>query len=203
VFAGNENDRAQTRQFISMLRGMTIVAHTAALLIGHPSLAGMNSGTGLSGVTDWNNAMRSRMYLDTVKASNGSEPDRGLRVLKIMKNNYGPIGEEVILRWKDGVFVPEPSPGSLEKMAQDQKVEQLMLELLDRYERQGRTAGDKPGNSFAPAMFAQEPEAKTAGVTSVALRAAMNRLFSTNKIHVATYGKRSNPHRKLALGPHP
>ena len=54
VYAGSENDRAQVRQFITLLRGMAIAANAGVLLTSHPSLTGINTGTGLSGSTAWN-----------------------------------------------------------------------------------------------------------------------------------------------------
>ena len=42
VFAGNENDRAQVRQFIALLRRLALGTGAAVLLIAHPSLTGMS-----------------------------------------------------------------------------------------------------------------------------------------------------------------
>jgi hypothetical protein len=63
VFGGNENDRAQVRQFIGMLRGLAMTADAGLLLTSHPSLTGIATGTGLSGSTAWNASVRSRLYL--------------------------------------------------------------------------------------------------------------------------------------------
>src|SRR6516164_7891895 len=40
VFAGNEINRAQTRQFITLLRGLAIDTDSAVMLVAHPSLEG-------------------------------------------------------------------------------------------------------------------------------------------------------------------
>ena len=60
IFAGNENDRTQVRQFIGLMRGMAIAANAAVIIAGHPSLTGVNSGSGLSGSTAWHNSVRAR-----------------------------------------------------------------------------------------------------------------------------------------------
>src|SRR5262249_3793400 len=112
VFGGNENDRAQVRQFIGMLRGLAMAATAGLLLTSHPSLTGIASGTGLSGSTAWNASVRSRLYLKRATTAKDEEPDPNLRVLEVMKNNYGPVGETVMLRWSDGVFLPTPTLGS-------------------------------------------------------------------------------------------
>jgi RecA-family ATPase len=52
MFAGNELVRTQVRQFANLLNALC-QKHKSA--IAHPSLTGMNTGTGLSGSTDWNN----------------------------------------------------------------------------------------------------------------------------------------------------
>jgi RecA-family ATPase len=109
IFGGQENDRAQVRQFITLLRGMAIRANSTILICSHPSITGINTGTGLSGSTGWHNSVRARAYMHAVKTQAGEEPDPELRELEFMKNNYGPIAERILLRWKGGVFVPEPS----------------------------------------------------------------------------------------------
>ena len=104
IYGGNENDRAQVRQFIGMLRGMAIAAGSGVLLTSHPSLTGISSGTGLSGSTAWNASVRSRLYFRRAKTDKDEEPDPDLRVLEVMKSNYGPIGETMNLRWNNGLF---------------------------------------------------------------------------------------------------
>ena len=55
VFAGKEIDRAQTRQFITLLRGLAIDTGAAVVMSAHPSLTGISTDTGLSGNTGWHN----------------------------------------------------------------------------------------------------------------------------------------------------
>jgi hypothetical protein len=46
-------------------------------------------------------------------------------------------------------------------MAREQRVDDLFLRLLDRWNEHGRPVSDKlNANSYAPARFAEEPEAK-------------------------------------------
>jgi RecA-family ATPase len=112
---------AQVRQFIGLLRGLAIAADAAVIVCAHPSLTGINSGSGLSGSTAWHNSVRARAYLRHIKTDDGIELDETLRQLEFMKSNYGPIAATTTLRWKDHVFVLEPKPGSLEKLASDAK----------------------------------------------------------------------------------
>jgi RecA-family ATPase/5S rRNA maturation endonuclease (ribonuclease M5) len=198
VFGGNENDRAQVRQFIGLMRGLAIASGAAILLTSHPSLTGMNTGSGLSGSTAWNASVRSRLYLKRAATEKDEEPDPDLRVVEVMKANYGPVGETITVRWKDGLFLPVPAPGSLERMAREQRVDDLFLRLLDRWNEHGRPVSDKlNANSYAPARFAEEPEAKADRIGKRELADSMGRLFRAEKIHNATYGKPSRGWTRL------
>jgi hypothetical protein len=69
LFGGNEIIRAQVNYFIKATCGAFIKKARDAgfsltiLLLSHPSQAGRNSGSGESGSTAWNNAVRARLYL--------------------------------------------------------------------------------------------------------------------------------------------
>jgi RecA-family ATPase len=203
VYAGNENDRMQVRQFVGLLRGLAMDGNCSVLLCSHPSLTGISTGTGLSGSTGWHNSVRARMVFRTATTDKGEEPDPELRELVFMKNNYGPIGARVLLRWKGGVFVPEAAEGSLEKAAGERRVEELFLTLLNRFNGQGRNVSDKVGPSYAPALFTKEPEAKTNRVGKEMFASAMARLFSACKIYMEPYGYPSRGTFRIAAGPKP
>jgi RecA-family ATPase len=203
VYAGNENDRMQVRQFVGLLRRLAIEGNCSVLLCSHPSLTGINTGTGLSGSTGWHNSVRARMVFRTATTGQGEEPDPELRELVFMKNNYGPIGTRVLLRWKNGVFVPEPAVGSLERAAVERRAEEVFLTILNRFSGQGRNVSDKVGASYAPALFAKESEAQTKKLGKETLASAMARLFSACKIHMERYGYPSRGTFRIAAGPKP
>jgi RecA-family ATPase len=198
VFAGNENDRAQVRQFITLLRGVAIAANAGLLLTSHPSLTGVSTGTGLSGSTAWNASVRSRLYFKRAATEKDEEPDPDLRVLEVMKANYGPVGETVTVRWKNGLFLPVASINNLQKLAAEQMVDGLFLELLDRFQEEGRNVSHKKNpNEYAPKMFADDPKAKVKHVHKDAFLAAMNRLFAAGRIRSENYGPPSRGWSKL------
>lgn len=98
LYAGNESDRSQVRRFVQMLRAISLAADCAVLLLSHPSVQGMATGTGTSGSTAWNNAVRSRMYFtrdDGEEGDDNNPQTRDRRLLKIMKSNFGPLTESV------------------------------------------------------------------------------------------------------------
>jgi RecA-family ATPase len=160
VFAGDENNRAQARQFIGMLRKIALQSNGYVLLNSHPSLTGINTGSGLSGSTGWHNSVRARAYFTPAKTDEGEEPDPNLRLLEFKKSNYGPITNSMTLRWENGVYKPVAGFSSLDKLAAETQAERLFLTLLDRFNRQNRNVCDKPSaRNYAPSLFAKEDDA--------------------------------------------
>jgi len=100
IFAGNENYRPEARAFVQALTALARDINGAVVVAAHPSLTGLDRGSGTSGSTAWNNAVRSRLYLTRPEGE-----DDDVRVLKTVKANYGRIGETILLRRKGGVFV--------------------------------------------------------------------------------------------------
>jgi RecA-family ATPase len=200
LFAGDEINRVQVRQFVGLLRRLAGVCDGAVILLSHPSLTGINSGTGLSGSTAWHNSARARMYLTSPKPESGEQPDSDLRELTFKKNNYGPISDSIILRYRDGLFLPERGMTTLEAAAAEQTADHLFLTLLKKLAEQGRNLSHKPQPAnYAPRVFAVEPEAKKLPRPRLALEQAMNRLFREGKIHVQTYSRHG--YERLAAGP--
>lgn len=197
LFGGSEIERAQARQFIGLLRGWAIKHDLAVLLLAHPSLEGMRSGTGSSGSTAWNNSVRSRLYLDRVKGDDGFEADPNQRLLRTVKANYGPIGSEIRLRWQDGVFVPvgQPEGSAFGAIAHQARAEQVFLELLARFGSEGRHVSATPSANFAPAVFASD--AGAGGITKRGFSDAMSRLFATQRIKVVEVGPPSRRLKKI------
>jgi RecA-family ATPase len=96
MFGGDECVRTQVRQFINLLKGLARKHNCAILLLAHPSLTGMNTGTGLSGSTDWNNGVRSRLYHRWAAPLGVGRPaltQRGLRAAttKVCRKAHGQI----------------------------------------------------------------------------------------------------------------
>jgi RecA-family ATPase len=192
IFGGKENDRAQTRQFITLQRGLAIEVEAAVVMVAHPSLTGIATDTGLSGNTAWHNSVRARMYFKTAPGE-----DAALRVLEVKKNNYGPVTESIVLRWKDGVYVPEPGKGTLERLAAEAEIDRLFLKLLRRFTGQGRNVSDKKSPTHAPTLFAEEPDAKEAKATKKYFADAMTRLFAANKLRVVSIGPPSRTRSRI------
>lgn len=195
-FPGNENDRAQARQFIGMLRGLAIRHECAVVMLAHPSLSGLNSGSGTSGSTGWNNSVRSRLYLERI-VQDGYEPDTKARKLSNKKANYGPTGIEITMKWQDGVFVADAPVTGLDRVAANAKAERVFLKLLREFTDQGRHVNHAGGATYAPKLFAQHPHAE--GCTKRVLKGAMDCLLTDGKIKIATDGPPSKRRSFLAF----
>jgi RecA-family ATPase len=195
-FPGNENDRSQARQFIGMLRGLAIRHNCTVFLLAHPSLTGINSGTGTSGSTGWNNSVRSRLYLSRVK-QDGYEANPNARVLQTMKSNYASIGGEIALTWQDGVFVAGAPISGLDRMAVSAKAERLFLTFLRQSEEQGRRLSYAGGQTYAPRVFEAHPDAE--GVTKRAFKQAMENLLHSGKIKIGEDGPPSKRRKFLMV----
>jgi DNA polymerase-1 len=196
VFAGNENDRAQVQQFISMLTRIAMTAEGALALISHPSVTGMANDSGISGSTQWHNAVRGRAYLTTVKPAEGAPEDNTLRDLIFKKNNYGPQEESVRLRWQNGMFLPADS-AKISQTERENIAREVFLDLLRRFTRENRNVGEKPGPSYAPKRFIEELEAQRAGLAKTDLEKAMRQLLRTGEIANEPYGRPSRESYRL------
>jgi len=199
VYAGSEIDRAQVQQFVSLMTRLAIVADGSLVLISHPSLTGITSESGISGTTQWHNAMRARFYMKGVKPENGEEPDNDLREIVFKKNNYGPISESIVMHYQNGLFLPVPGVSSLDQAAQDAKADDVFLTLLRRFTAENRNVSNSPNSiNYAPVLFAREEEAKRAGVSTKMFEAAILRLFKAAIIWNEPYGRPARPNYRLA-----
>jgi len=69
--------------------------------------------------------------------------DTDLRELEFKKNQYGPLGESIVLRYQRGLFLPEGGATSLEKAARMAKADEVFIDLLRRFSEQGRNLSEK------------------------------------------------------------
>lgn len=191
LFGGNEIDRNQVRFFISTLRGLAMELDCAFLLLSHPSVTGMQTGTGISGSTAWNNSVRSRLYLTADKE------DDDARVMKGMKANYGRKGGEIRMRWQGGVFVLDdgrPAAGSALLAA---RAERVFVETLAKLFQQGQRLSPSPSATYAVKVIAAHPDAK--GLSKRELVAAQQRLLDAGRIRIVEEGSPSRRTKHLIV----
>src|ERR1700716_2453497 len=78
--------KSPPRQLPLTMQALAMVASGAVTVLSHPSLAGIASGSGISGSTAWHGAFRFRQYLKGLKPADGEQPDTDLRQLEFKKN---------------------------------------------------------------------------------------------------------------------
>jgi RecA-family ATPase len=179
TFGGNQNDRVMVRSYINLWRQFAqLPSAPAVLLLDHPSLSGLTSGSGRGGNMDWRNAVRSALYLRVPDEK--AEADRGIRIFETVKSNYGPPGQPVRLQWTDGGLQLERAPSSLHRLAKDQECDHTFLRLLDERNAQSRPVYERSGRNYAPAVFAEHEG--NGGFTGQAFARAMERLFRNKTI---------------------
>lgn len=194
TFGGNQNDRVHARTFVALFRRLAHDVDCAVLLLDHPSLSGITSGTGRGGSMDWQNATRARLHLETVQGADGITG----RVLEMKKSNYGPVGEPARLQWEDGCFVMEGSDAGRAtpyRAAAQQGLDDLFVRLLEERNAQGRWVTPNKAAGYAPKELAAMPAA--GGATAMALAHAMERLLTAKRIIVETFGPPSKQRQRL------
>ena len=199
AFAGNEIDRVQVYAFATHMQALAMVAGGSVTVLSHPSLSGMATGSGISGSTAWHSAFRFRHYLKSNKSNGDDAPDNDLREIEFKKNQYGPLGEKILLRYERGLFLPVARPSTIEKAATDDRADEVFLALVRRFAAENRTVSAKPSRSYAPTVFAGEDEARLAGLDGKALEAAMRRLFKAKTIRNESHGYPSRPSYHIAV----
>jgi RecA-family ATPase len=199
LFPGNENIRPQVRAFVTELRALAMEIDGAVVLLAHPSAAGLSTGSGTSGSTAWNNAVRSRLYLTRPPDGDDDAGDPDARQLRTMKANYGAAGGVIRLRYRDGVFVRTDSEGFTGVVAgiQMQNTDKEFLRRLDALYLQGRYCTDsKQSPHYAPKILAGMQGGPR--VTRREMSMAMERLLAAGKIRVGQHRK-ANRHLVDAL----
>ena len=188
VFAGNESNRWEVAGFIRLLRRISAQTDCAILLLAHPSVEGMRTGRGTSGSTQWNNAVRSRMYFAIPKTDKDVELDPDLRLLSLDKANRARTGEKITLKWNNGLFVPVEFSSS-DLMVRRAEAKAVFMGLMRKFAAHGRKCGPSPSATYAPALFAKEEEARASRIDRKTLTAAMSALLDEGKIAVADGGR--------------
>lgn len=193
LFGGNEINRTQTRQFVGLLRGLSVRHDTSGLLLSHPSVAGMQSGSGTSGSTAWNNSVRSRLYFERIQ-ENGREPSPDLRRLTTKKSNYGPVGAQIGLRYSRGVFQVDDTAAATSTGEGAAKVQAAFLDALEQFNLRGQPVSSKKGANYAPKLFAEMPGA---AFVMTKYQDAMNQLLEVKAIKVVMEGRAGRERARL------
>jgi RecA-family ATPase len=157
TFAGVENDRNAVNQFIKVcLGGLAKETGASVLLLAHPSVAGMQSNSGMGGSTAWSNSVRSRLYLERLSGED-EDYDESLRRLSLRKSNYSALGTSKLIKWQDGIFIPV-NEDKKEVSTWKEKKKAVLEELGLLLQKQGHLSpNSRAGNYAAKRLQNSEP----------------------------------------------
>ena len=200
-FGGNENDRAQVRNFIGALNALAMEIGGAVLINAHPSRTGLSTSGDLDGgSTAWSNTARSRWSLARPKADCDTPADTDMRVLTRRKANYASIGAELRVQWSSGALKPVERLGGLAAAAVNSDAEAVFLALLARHnDSQIRVSQSNKGANYAPKLFGKAPDRQ--GITTKQFEDAMGRLLATKTIEVHNFDRPGRPLWGLKIVP--
>jgi RecA-family ATPase len=203
VFQGNELVRTEVYGFFVHMRRLARLTGGTVTVLAHPSLAGIATGTGLSGSTAFQGAPRFLTYLRGIGKEAEAEEIGGsdLRDFEFKKNQYGELGAPLRLRYvrEAGLYLPVVATEA-EMEERSQLAEDVFLALLIRFQQQGlRVHPNRTSIMWAPKVFEREAEAEKYGLRIAALEAAQRRLFDQGLITIERTGRGS--HEKQWLVP--
>jgi RecA-family ATPase len=199
TFLGNENIRPQVRAFVTAIRRLALINNGGVIITAHPSRAGLSDGSGLSGSTAWEGSVRNRVYFTRPRSPDkdvdGEDEPTDERILKTMKSNYGPAGDKMRVRWKEGCFIRTDlaGGGSMFDALADQR---KLLEAAEYLVNRG-------------AMLAADPNARTSLVVlarnlpsckAMSWKAALNaqeRLLDEGRLVIVELGPPSKRRRYI------
>ena len=177
----------------------------------------MQGGDDMRGSSSIQGAVRSQRMVNVMPTAEAArlqipEADRR-RYIRITneKTNYAPPGHggwfklaSVELANGDCVGVVEPwrhpdEGGEItpEMAAMQARAEGVFLAILTRFTAEGRLVSDAKSGSYAPRLFAEEAEAKDAGITQPYLEGAMRRLLKAGRLLVGKSKDKAGRGRKV------
>ena len=148
TFGGNENIRREVNSFLKTYLGSLCLNFNATvLLLAHPSLSGVATGTGLSGSTAWENSVRARAYLSRSRDADD------VRTLSRKKSNYSQSGEDtgITLLWDNGVYLIPSTPDQMDKM-ESRALKEKIIEAVGQAAKDGKHFRQKTGRKIADAL---------------------------------------------------
>jgi len=211
LITGNENDRNIAAMAMRQLQLLAEKYGCTIVMLAHPSLAGINSGTGSSGSTAWFNTGRSTVYMTKPQAakSTGSledpgEPtveDRDARVLVNNKANYGPEGSTVNIRWDMGRFIcTDPPPRADDGIGRPDRARRIFMMLLREHNQMNMpVSGSDSSRNYAPTVFMREPKTRLEGLGRIDMINAMKSLIHDGAIKNENVGTKARPRWELVI----
>jgi RecA-family ATPase len=175
--------------------------HCAIMMLAHPSLSGLASGTGASGSTSWFNTGRGQ--IDMIRSPGDDDgdrigPDNGRRMLVNRKANYQQMGQAINVEWRQGCYVctdPEPKADGI---GQVDRAERVFMKLLRWHTKHSQPVSPRQqARNWAPMIFAAHTQREN--VSRSQFKRAMDALLESATITVETEGPPSRRIDRLKI----
>ncbi len=153
-FAGEENARAEVTAFVNALAGIARRLQAAVLLLSHPP----KNGADYSGSTAWHASVRCLWTLRRAQEIDDEGNDfSDVLVLCRVKSNYAKPGEEIRLRWIDGILRLADEPVSATDAAfARHNAQAAFLAALDALTEQRRPVShSRQAGNYAPKVIVE------------------------------------------------
>jgi len=135
TFGGNENDRADVKQFVNAL--VRLMGNDGAVILIHhvakAAATASSTSEGYSGSTGWHNSVRARWYLypETEHSDEGTAAT-GRLILTLQKSNLGRSDFTLRLKWDDDahLFVAESGETRFDEKVRDTTERRGLVEAI-------------------------------------------------------------------------
>lgn len=203
TFGGNEIDRQQVTKYVRLLETIARETNGAVIILAHPGVSGLASGSGISGSTAWRNAVRSVIYMRRPTDDEARGPEaRDLRIVERLKGNFAPAGSEMRITYWRGQFgladKVSGGGGAVDVIAAEVKV----LAAITRAAQQGRLM------TFAPTSIAYAPKVikdyrEVSGLKTHHIERSISSMLERGELREAHVGRPSHFKKYIVPRDHP
>ena len=168
IFAGQENDRSEVTSFCNLLTAIAGDFNCAVLLLGHTAKM---DGSKYSGSTAWDNAVRSRLFLE--------RKEDGTAMITKAKANYSAL-DEIRIEYRGGAFFALPAGNDINPELLE-AVKPLILAAIEKFTARVQAAShlETARNYLIKLM---RSERMLGGVNERVVHAAMVALIDSGEI---------------------
>ena len=119
-----------------------------------------------------------------------------MRELEFKKNQYGPTGETIVLRYQRGLFLPEHGMSVIEKAARETMVDDALITIGKKLVARGQELSPaQTSHNYAVSLIANQPEAK--GIKKAELANALSRLLDQGRLRIETLKPGTTREKKI------
>lgn len=203
TFGGNEIDRQQVTKYVRLLETIARETNGAVIILAHPGVSGLASGSGISGSTAWRNAVRSVIYMRRPTDDEARGPEaRDLRIVERLKGNFAPAGSEMRITYWRGQFgladKITSGAGPVDVIAAEVKV----LAAMTRAAQQGRLMTFSPSSiDYAPKKIKDYREVN--GLKVHHIERAISSMIERGELREAHVGRPSHAKKYIVPRDHP